>query len=143
MPVWGALPLRAHRLGPAVMDIGRRKYRRSPPGAGIVVLPEEGPAEAGGRVHVREAAGEAGVMLVRPEASEGGASLTRVRLSERATPRSARSWTVHLPVMGDPQTECRVRVPGGTSCLRQVSRMNWLASGEFSRSATSTRSRTS
>ena len=52
-------------------------------------------------------------------ASENGlASLTRARPSERVIPRSARSWAVHLLVIGAPQSECRASVSGWTSCLR-------------------------
>ena len=63
----GAFPLGDHRLAPAVMDIGRRKHRDPPVAVLVVVPPEEGPAEAGGRVDVGEAAGEAGVILERLE----------------------------------------------------------------------------
>ena len=70
--------------------------------------------------NVFEAAREAGVILQGLELRLG-ASLTWGRLRERVTPRSARSWAVHLLVIGAPRSECRVSTWGSMPCLRQVS----------------------
>ena len=68
-----------------------------------VVPGEERTAEGGRGGDVFEPSGETGVVLQGLDtcASEKGlSSLTWGRLRERVTPRSARSWAVHLLVMG-------------------------------------------
>ena len=68
-----------------------------------VVPGEERPAEGDRGRDIVESPGEAGVVLQGLDtcASEKGlSSLTWGRLRERVTPRSARSWAVHLLVMG-------------------------------------------
>ena len=131
--------LSQHIRCPVMMDIVGGEHRD--PGMAVlgVVPGEERPAEGDGSGDVFEAAGEAGVVFQGLElrfgegvvvADPGGGS------SERVTPRSARSWAVHLLVIGAPRSECRVSTWGSMSCLRQVSSISVAASAAFSRSAT-------
>ena len=66
-----------------------------------VVPGEERPAEGDGGGNVFEAAREAGVILQGLELCFGERVVVAdLRLRERVTPRSARSWAVHLLVIG-------------------------------------------
>ena len=135
----GALALFEDTLGAAVMDVAWGEH--GDPGMSmLVVVPrEEGPAERDRLAWISsKRPGKPGwYFSVLNWASENGlSSLTWGRPSERVTPRSASSCAVHLAVMGEPRSECRVSTWGWMACLRQLCSMSRAASAAFSRSAT-------
>ena len=134
----GTSALSQHIRCSVMMDIIRGEHRD--PGMAVlgVVPGEERPAEGDGGGNVFEAAREAGVILQGLELrlGEGVVIADLGALRERVTPRSARSWAVHLLVIGAPRSECRVSTWGSMPCLRQVSSISVAASAAFSRSAT-------
>ena len=80
-----ALTLGEHLIGPTVMDVGRGKHSDAPVPVVVVVPREEGSAEADRLVDVREAAGEAGVVLDGLEVSlRKGVVVTDPGSAERA-----------------------------------------------------------
>ena len=99
----GTFTLSQHPRCSVVMDIIGGDHG-DPAMAMLGVVPgEERTAEGGRGGDVFEPSGETGVVLQGLDtcASEKGlSSLTWGRLRERVTPRSARSWAVHLLVMG-------------------------------------------